>query len=139
MHGGNFVKTVLRLAAERDSLKVVADQVGSPTPAALLADVTALALVAARGGRLPLGLYHLTAADPVSWHVFACAIIDAAARQGRALRLRTESIAAIPTSEYPLPARRPANSRLECSCLEAAMDIRLPSWRPYLERMLEFI
>jgi dTDP-4-dehydrorhamnose reductase len=139
LHGGNFVKTVLRLAAEREALKVVDDQVGSPTPAALIADVTAQALVAVRGGRLASGLYHLTAADPVSWRAFACAIVEAAARQGRALRLGPENIAAIQTSEYPLPAKRPANSRLDCSRLESALDIGLPGWRPYLERMLEFV
>ena len=139
IHGGNFVKTVLRLAQERDALKVVADQVGSPTPAALLADVTALALVAMRNGRLPLGLYHLAAAEPVSWHGFARAIVDAAARCGKGLRLKAENITAITTAEYPLPARRPANSRLDCSRLEAAMGLKLPSWRPYLERMLEFV
>jgi dTDP-4-dehydrorhamnose reductase len=138
MHGGNFVKTILRLAGERDTLRVVDDQVGSPTPAALIADITAHALRAVGAGTMTPGLYHLAAAEPVSWHAFACAIVDTARRQGRSLRLTAENIAAIPSSEYPVPARRPANSRLSCDRLESALDITLPSWRSYLERQLEF-
>lgn len=139
VHGGNFVKTILRLAAERDGLRVVADQVGSPTPAALIADVTALGMVAARTGRLAPGLFHLAASNPVSWHQFAQAIIAAGLARGRRLRLTPDQVVPITTAEYPLPAPRPANSRLDCSRLEMALGIRMPDWRPYLERMLEFV
>lgn len=139
-HGGNFVKTILRLSRERDSLGVVADQVGSPTPAALIADVTAAALV-----RLDLGrqmaagenrLYHLAAANPVSWHAFACRIVETARAMGEELRVDAAAIRAIGTVDYPTPARRPANSRLDCSLLEAELGLHMPDWQPYLERML---
>ncbi len=142
--GQNFVKTMLRLARERESLNVVADQVGSPTPAALIATVTGL-LVAqlAYGQRLQSGesrIYHLAAARPVSWHEFARTIIGlAAAMPGFDLRLGAADIQAIPSSAYPTPARRPANSRLDCSRLEQDFNLRLPDWQPYLERMLQLL
>lgn len=139
-HGGNFVKTILRLARERDSLGIVADQVGSPTPAALIADVTAAALVRLDCGRqMAPGdnrLYHLAAANPVSWHAFACRIVETARAMGEELRVDTSAIRAIATVDYPTPARRPANSRLDCSLLEAELGLRMPDWQPYLERML---
>ena len=138
--GGNFVKTILRLAKERESLKVVSDQVGSPTPAELISSVTAQALAnverepaLAEGARI----YHLAAAEPLSWHGFARAIVEAAAAQGMALALKPETIGAIPTSGYPLPARRPANSRLDCALLEQTFGLQMPSWRPYLDRLLQ--
>lgn len=143
-HGGNFVKTILRLAREKETLRVVADQIGSPTPAALIADVTALMLARLRqeaaGGALPVQgaeLYHLAAAQPLSWHRFAVAIVEQAHALGLpGLRLRPEAIAPISTVEYPLPAPRPANSRLDCAKLERRFALRMPDWRPYLTRLL---
>ncbi|OMG55090.1 dTDP-4-dehydrorhamnose reductase [Azonexus hydrophilus] len=140
-HGGNFVKTILRLARDKEALNVVADQTGSPTPAALIADVSATVLASlACGRRLGAGenrLYHLAAANPVSWYDFARRIVDLARSQGAALRLDAAAIKAITTAEYPTPARRPANSRLDCSRLEADFDLLMPDWQPYLERMLQ--
>ncbi|MFV0371451.1 MAG: dTDP-4-dehydrorhamnose reductase [Azonexus sp.] len=141
-HGGNFVRTILRLAGEREQLNVVDDQIGAPTPAALIADVTALALQQWLHEKSPAPahrLYHLSAAQPVSWCAFAREIVRLAGAQGRALRLKPEDIRAIPTSEYPTPARRPANSRLDCRRLERDFCLQLPGWQPYLARMLSLL
>jgi len=142
--GGNFVKTILRLAREKDSLNVVADQIGSPTPAALIATVTGIALAMVRSGqRLEKGenrLYHLAAARPVSWCEFARTIVGLAGQMpGFDLRLKPEAIRAITTAEYPTPARRPANSRLDCNRLETDFGLQMPDWQPYLERMLQLL
>lgn len=139
--GGNFVKTILRLAREREQLRVVDDQIGSPTPAALIATVTGLALAAFRRGEaLPDGtcrIYHLAAARPVSWHAFARTIVNLASSQaGADLCLKPAAIEAIPSSAYPTPAIRPRNSRLDCARLENDLHLQLPDWQPYLERML---
>jgi dTDP-4-dehydrorhamnose reductase len=138
-HGGNFAKTILRLAREKETLSVVADQVGSPTPAALIADVTAIVLNRRQWNGFPSGAqyFHLCAANPVSWHGFATAIVERARARGIAgLKLQPDAIAPIPTRDYPLPAVRPANSRLDCSKLEDCFDLSMPDWIPYLDRML---
>ena len=138
-HGGNFVKTILRLAHEKDSLRVVDDQIGSPTPAALIADVTALALAGLRQQETTedAQIFHLCAANPLSWYRFAVTIVEQAHAIGLAgLKLRPEAIVPISTQDYPLPAPRPANSRLDCQKLEQCFDLRLPDWQPYLQRML---
>ncbi len=142
--GGNFVKTILRLARERDGLNVVADQLGSPTPAALIATVSGIVLAMLAGGRrLDAGenrLYHLAAARPVSWCEFARTIVGlAGALPGLDLKLAPDAIRAITTAEYPTPAKRPANSRLDCSRLENDFGLQMPDWQPYLERMLQSI
>lgn len=142
--GGNFVKTILRLAREKESLNVVADQVGSPTPAALIATVSGVALAMLKHGRLlepgENRLYHLAAAHPVSWCDFARTIVGLAGQApGFDLRLKPEAIKAITTAEYPTPARRPANSRLDCSKLENDFGLQMPDWQPYLERMLQLL
>ncbi|MCK6406249.1 MAG: dTDP-4-dehydrorhamnose reductase [Rhodocyclaceae bacterium] len=140
--GHNFVKTILRLAGEGKALRIVDDQIGAPTPAALIADVTAQILSATqRGTRIEdARLYHLTAADPVSWCGFAREILRlAAATPGLANLPAPESVTGIATADYPLPARRPANSRLDCSRLEGDFDLELPDWRPYLGRMLQLL
>ncbi|RIX41492.1 MAG: dTDP-4-dehydrorhamnose reductase [Rhodocyclales bacterium GT-UBC] len=142
--GGNFVKTILRLAKEKTSLNVVADQVGSPTPAAMIATVSGLVLGMLRQGR-GLGadearLYHLAAARPVSWCDFARTIVARASETpGFALSLSADQIRAISTAEYPTPARRPANSRLDCSRLEQDFGLAMPDWEPYLVRMLQLL
>jgi dTDP-4-dehydrorhamnose reductase len=139
--GANFVRTILRLAGEREHLRVVADQVGSPTPAALIADVTAhvVARLQREGWPERGEIYHLASAVPVSWHAFAVAIATRARAMGIALRLKPEAIEAIPTQAYPLPAPRPRNSRLDCSRLEQRFSLVLPSWESYLTRMLSRI
>jgi len=139
-HGGNFVRTILRLARERDALSVVDDQLGAPTPAALIADVTAAALLRLDLGRsLGAGesrLYHLAAANPLSWCAFARRIVATAGGRAGGLRLDAEDIRPITSAEYPTAARRPANSRLDCRRLEDDFGLCLPDWQPYLQRML---
>ena len=142
--GANFVKTMLRLAREKESLNVVDDQVGSPTPAALIATISGVSLAMLRQGRLMESgehrLYHLAAANPVSWHSFAQTIIElAAAMPGFDLRLKAEAIRAIPSTDYPTPARRPINSRLDCTHLENDFGLLMPDWQPYLARMLQLL
>lgn len=136
--GHNFMKTMLRLGRERDALKVVSDQVGAPTPARLIAQVTAMALSdgIARQSRAPTrppaGIYHLAPAGETSWHGFAQEIFRQAAVLGEELAITPEGVAAIPTAEYPTPATRPLNSRLCCQELERALGITLPSWQEQL-------
>ncbi len=142
--GANFVKTILRLARERETLNVVADQVGSPTPAAMIATVTGIVLaMLRRGALLETGenrLYHLAAANPVSWCDFARTIVALAdVTPGFELLLQPEAINAITSAEYPTPARRPANSRLDCSRLESDFGLVMPDWQPYLGRMLQLL
>jgi dTDP-4-dehydrorhamnose reductase len=137
VHGGNFLKTILRLAAERDSLRIVADQVGAPTSAALIADVTAKILVEhlrrERSGNpydaLPSGVYHLAAAGETSWHGYACYVVELARQLGMPLKLTADDIAPISTREYPLPAPRPANSRLNTEKLRSTFRVTLPDWQ----------
>ena len=142
--GQNFVKTILRLAGERETLNVVDDQVGAPTPAALISTVTGVVLaMLGQGQRMAPGeqrLYHLAAARPVSWCEFARTIV-ARAREtpGFDLRLLPEAIRPIPTRDYPTPAARPQNSRLDCSRLETDFGLRMPDWEPYLVRMLQLL
>lgn len=139
-HGGNFVKTMLRLAAERESLNVVADQVGAPTSAALIADVTAQIIGQYRRterNAFPYGLYNLVAAGETSWCGFARAIVEAAHQAGRPLQLKPENIHPISTAEYPLPAPRPANSRLATGKLEQTFDLRMPPWQEGLTHVLQ--
>ena len=142
--GGNFVKTILRLAREKRTLNVVSDQVGSPTPAALIATVTGIVLAMLRQGhamnRETQRRYHLCCGRPVSWHQFAHAIVDLArATPGFDLLLKPEAIIAIPSSEYPTAAARPANSRLDCGRLEKEFGLQMPDWQPYLVRMLQLL
>lgn len=126
----NFIATMLRLAAERDSLRVVADQVGAPTSAGLIAAVTArLVERYAAAKPPPSGLYHLAAAGAVSWHAYAVHLVAAARDLGHPLRCRPDAIAAITSADYPQPARRPRNSRLACEKLEALLGTPLPDWR----------
>ncbi|MDD2662450.1 MAG: dTDP-4-dehydrorhamnose reductase [Dechloromonas sp.] len=139
-HGGNFAKTMLRLAGERDVLKVVADQYGAPTPAALLADATAQVLgrLQREGKRgFPFGLYHLVADGVTTWHAYAQAVVSAAAAAGKPLKIAAADIEAIPTSAYPVPAPRPANSRLNTDQFRQAFGLRLPPWEEGLVHVLQ--
>ena len=139
-YGNNFAKTILRLAQEREELKVVADQVGAPTSAALLADATAQILGQYRQcpsqDAFPYGLYNLAAGGETSWCGYAQTVVAAALADGQALRLRPENIRPIATAEYPLPAPRPANSRLATDLLQQTFGLRLPPWQEGLEHVL---
>lgn len=130
--GANFAKTMLRLALSQDKLRVVSDQYGAPTSAELIADITAHALHNLSSERY--GLYHLTASGETSWHEYASFVIGRAKELG--VQIKTESIEPIATAEYPLPAKRPLNSRLNCEKLQSAFNLALPPWQHQVERML---
>ena len=136
-HGGNFIKTMLRLAGERDSLNVVADQFGAPTSAELIADVTALAVAAYRRAALADGIYHLTASGATSWHGLASYAIAGAKARGAAIKVDPAQICPIPTEAYPLPAKRPKNSRLDTGKLAAALGLHLPDWKIHVDRLID--
>jgi dTDP-4-dehydrorhamnose reductase len=138
--GNNFVKTMLRLARERDKIKVVSDQIGAPTSAELLADVTACCLYRlqydATLASQQSGTYNLAASGSTSWHGFAQFILDEALRLGVQLRATSENVLAIPTSDYPLPAKRPANSRLATNKISSIFGLELPSWQLHAKRIV---
>ncbi|MDP2808966.1 MAG: dTDP-4-dehydrorhamnose reductase [Rhodocyclaceae bacterium] len=127
LHGHNFLKTLLQLAAERDELSIVADQIGAPTWSRMIAEATALCLARLDGQN---GLYHLTAAGETSWHGFAEAIVTAALRAGRIER--SPPVRRITTADFPTPARRPANSRLDNARLAVDFGVVLPDWEKQL-------
>ena len=131
-HGKNFLLTMLRLAGEREELRVVADQVGAPTPASWIADATAAVI---SHGVDQSGTWHLTAGGETSWHGFAEAIIDEAHALG--LIERKPRVVAIPTSDYPTPAQRPAYSVLDTTRLRRDFSIVPPEWREGLQRTLD--
>ncbi|AVH93116.1 dTDP-4-dehydrorhamnose reductase [Stenotrophomonas maltophilia] len=130
-HGANFLRTMLRVGAERDALRVVADQIGTPTPAALIADVTVQALQ--HSDQLS-GTWHLTANGQTSWHGFAEAIFAEALATGVLAKVPT--VEAIPSSEYPTPAKRPAWSVLDNRKLQQDFGIVLPTWQDGLKRVM---
>lgn len=142
-HGGNFAKTMLRLGRERDALRVIADQIGAPTTAALIADVTAQivarAWLAADRGAFPSGIYHLAAAGETSWHGYATEVLAYAAALGIELKVDPAAIEAIPATAYPLPAPRPSNSRLDTSKLRDTFGIHLPDWQVGVHHLLDQI
>jgi dTDP-4-dehydrorhamnose reductase len=134
--GGNFARTMLRLAAEREALNVIADQHGAPTGAELLADVTAHALLHVRAKPALGGLYHCVARGETHWHGYASYVIEWARARGLPIKVAAEAIQAIPTSAYPTPAVRPLNSRLDTRKLQSAFGLTLPHWQAGVERML---
>ena len=134
--GGNFAKTMLRLAQERDSLTVIDDQVGAPTGADLLADVTAHAIRTAWQRPELSGLYHLVAAGETSWHGYASFVLEYARRAGISLKVAPEAIQPVPTSAFPTPAKRPLNSRLDTAKLQSSFGLTLPMWQNGVARML---
>jgi len=134
--GHNFMKTMLRLAREREALSIVGDQIGAPTPARLIAEVTLLALKQQAEGRLTSGLYHLAPRGETSWHGFAQAIFRHAEVLGEALRIQPDQVVSIPTANYPTPAHRPLNSRLSLDKVEQALGITLPDWESQLQLTL---
>lgn len=130
-HGRNFLRTMLRLGSEREQLRVVADQIGTPTPAALIADVTVQVL---QSGALQSGIWHLTANGQTSWHGFAEEIFAQAHAAG--LIARVPQLEAISTADYPTPARRPAWSVLDNRKLQQDFGIVLPDWQQGLHRVM---
>jgi dTDP-4-dehydrorhamnose reductase len=134
--GGNFARTMLRLAAERDTLNVIDDQVGAPTGADLLADVSAQALRTLQAQPDRAGTYHCVAAGQTSWHGYARFVIDWARAHGHPLKVGPDAVRPTPTSSYPTPAQRPLNSRLDTTRLRDAFGLHLPHWQPGVERML---
>ena len=134
-HGKNFMRTILRLAGERDELRVVADQIGTPTSADLIAETSVAVLRRMlEAPSAPLGIFHLTAADQTSWHGFAEAIVGRA--HARGLLARRPPVLPIGTADYPTPARRPAYSVLDCGRLESELGLKSPRWENDLERVL---
>jgi len=134
--GGNFAKTMLRLARERERLTVIDDQTGAPTGADLLADVTAHAIRTAQREPAVSGLYHLAAGGETTWHGYACFVVNFARHAGVDIKVAADAIAPVPTSAFPTPARRPANSRLATDKLQNTFGLVLPSWQAGVARML---
>lgn len=141
-HGHNFARTMLRLAAERDTLAVVADQWGAPTSAALLADVTAQLI---RQWQRELdqdfayGLYHVVAGGETNWCDYARFVIAEAVAAGKSVRVLPEAVQAIATQDYPTPARRPSNSRLDTQKFRDTFGLVLPDWQQGLRHILQQI
>lgn len=134
--GGNFARTMLRLAAERDELKVIADQIGAPTGADLLADVTAQVLPRLHADPSAAGTYHCVAGGETHWHGYARHVIEWARAHGHPVKVSPERVLAIPTEAYPTPARRPLNSRLDTTKLRTRFNLALPDWQRGVDRML---
>ena len=134
--GGNFARTMLKLAAEREQLSVVADQVGAPTGADLLADVTAHALRSALKAPHLAGTYHAVAAGEATWHDYAQVVIEWARAHGLPVRTSADRIIPVPSTAYPTAARRPLNSRLDTQRLLHTFGLTMPHWRPGVLRML---
>lgn len=141
-HGSNFAKTMLRLAAERDSLSVVADQHGAPTSAALIADITAQIIGEyQKQGRTEFlfGIYNLAASGNTTWYDYARTVTQTALAAGKPLKLQPDAIRPIATADYPLPAPRPANSKLDTRKLCNNFGLHLPDWQNGLQHVLQQI
>ena len=134
--GGNFAKTMLRLAQEREKMAVINDQFGAPTGAALLADITAMCL---QKPHALFGIYHLAAAGETTWHAYAEYVLQTAKHLKPELDYKVKEVAAVPTSEFPTPAQRPLNSRLNCSKLQNALQCQMPDWQKGVDSMLSKI
>ena len=134
--GGNFARTMLKLAAERETLNIIDDQIGAPTGADLLADITAHALRRAMAEPALAGIYHAVAAGETHWFGYARYVIEWARQRGHAIKVAPEAILPVPTSAYPTPARRPLNSRLDTHKLQSSFGLVLPHWQTGVERML---
>lgn len=134
--GGNFAKTMLRLAQERERLTVIDDQWGAPTGADLLADVTAQALRHLQQRPQDGGLYHCVASGETNWNLYAKEVLALAAQAQPAIKIKATEVAPVPTSDFPTPAVRPHNSRLDTSRLQTTFGLSLPHWRDGVARML---
>ena len=143
-HGSNFVKSMLQLAKERESLNIVADQFGAPTSAELIADITSLCInqIVSKGeafSKDKSGIYHLVSSGEATWHSFAQYIIGQALDMGENLKTLPNAVLPISTVEYPVPATRPKNSRLSTVKLQDTFSLHLPQWETYVDRMLNEI
>jgi dTDP-4-dehydrorhamnose reductase len=134
--GGNFAKTMLRLAQERDSLTVIDDQHGAPTGADLLADLTVHALRTALVRPEVAGTFHAAPRGETTWHGYATHVIQFARAAGLAVKVSPDAITAVPTSAFPTPAKRPGNSRMDTTRLQRTFGVALPDWRVGVDRML---
>ncbi|MBA2722799.1 MAG: dTDP-4-dehydrorhamnose reductase [Methylibium sp.] len=134
--GGNFAKTMLRLAAERDRLTVIDDQIGAPTGADLLADITAHALRTLQQRPELAGTYHAVASGETSWYGYARFVIEWARAHGQAIKVEALAIEPVQTTAFPTPAQRPLNSRLDTRKVQAAFGLRQPAWQHGVERLL---
>jgi dTDP-4-dehydrorhamnose reductase len=137
LHGQNFARTILRLAATRSELRVIDDQVGAPTGAELIADVTALALHRLSSAPALRGLFNLVARGEVSWFGYTRFLIGEASQRGVPLMAKSEAVQPIPATAYPTAARRPANSRLNPNRLESVLGLRMPPWQDGVNRLLD--
>ena len=134
--GGNFAKTMLRLAQERERLTVINDQFGAPTGAELIADVTAHALRQCLRQPADAGLYHLAASGETSWHGYANQVLALARLIDSAIKIKATEVAPVPSSAFATAARRPLNSRLDCQKLQSTFGLVLPNWGQGVARML---
>ena len=134
--GGNFAKTMLRLAQEREKLTVIDDQFGAPTGAELIADVTAHAIQQALRDDTCCGTYHLAAAGETTWNGYARFVLDTAHALKPDLAIKAQEVAPVPTSAFPTPARRPLNSRLDTTRLRQTFGLTIPNWQHGVRRML---
>jgi len=139
--GGNFARTMLRLATEKAALNVIADQHGAPTSAELIADATALALYRICHGAgdavgAYAGTYHLTASGATTWHGYARHVLELAQAHGISLKAGPDKVHPIATEAYPLPAPRPRNSRLDTSKFSATFNLQLPHWQHHVQRLM---
>lgn len=137
--GSNFAKTMLRLGAEREELRVIADQIGAPTGAELLADVSAMALRQAMAQPPLAGLYHCAAAGQTSWHGYAQFVLQEARAMGLQVQVAPERVVPISSADYPVAAPRPLNSRLDCTRFAGTFSIHLPFWQIGVRRILQEI
>ncbi|KIF82734.1 dTDP-4-dehydrorhamnose reductase [Noviherbaspirillum autotrophicum] len=134
--GGNFAKTMLRLASERERLTVINDQVGAPTGADLIADITAHAIRIAQLHPQVSGLYHLVASGETSWYGYARFVLDFACNAGVNLKVTPDNLVPVATTAFPTPARRPHNSRLDTNKLQSTFNLQMPPWQSGVARML---
>ncbi|MGE1562359.1 dTDP-4-dehydrorhamnose reductase [Pantoea septica] len=132
--GNNFAKTMIKLAKDRDTLSVINDQHGAPTGADLIADCTAHAIRTAVVNSKVAGVYHLVASGVTTWHSYATKVIEIAREHG--IELKVQDINPVPTSAFPTPAKRPANSRLNTEKFQQTFSLNLPEWQTGVERML---
>ncbi|MFT3813715.1 MAG: dTDP-4-dehydrorhamnose reductase [Acidovorax sp.] len=137
--GGNFAKTMLRLAQERERLTVIDDQWGAPTGADLLADVTAHAIRHLQTRPQDGGLYHCVAAGETNWNLYAKYVLAQAQQAQAAIKIKATEVAPVPTSAFPTPAQRPHNSRLDTRKLQSTFGLALPHWQQGVARMLNEI
>ena len=135
--GNNFIKTIMRLAREKENLSVVSDQYGAPTSAQLIADVTALAIAGYQHQRIPNGIYHLTASGTTTWYQLACYVVEKMWCNGMAPKLNSKQLYPIATEDYPLPAKRPKNSCLSTRLVSQSLGLCIPDWRVDVDRLFE--